>query len=76
MHSHSKVPPEPCFITEWRFEHVYVDLVGPSHGFTYLLTMMVRTTRVPEVLQHSEVELVLGQPLWVPGEFLTDASAC
>ena len=35
-----------------RFSHVPLDLVGPlssSHSFTYLLTMIDRTTRWPEV---------------------------
>ena len=38
---------------ERRFDHVNVDLVGPlpsSHGFTYLLTMVDRTTRWPEAV--------------------------
>ena len=38
---------------EWRFDHVNVDLVGPlspSCGYTYLLTMVDRTPRWPEVV--------------------------
>ena len=40
-------------VLERRFDHVNVDLVGPlppSHGFTYLFTMVDRTTRWPEAV--------------------------
>ncbi|CAL9689822.1 unnamed protein product [Knipowitschia caucasica] len=40
-------------VPERRFDHVNIDLVGPlppSRGFTYLLTMVDRTTRWPEAV--------------------------
>ena len=53
IHSHTRAPFEPFTVPERRFDHVNVDLVGPlppSHGFTYLLTMVDRTTRWPEAV--------------------------
>ncbi|KAJ8403417.1 hypothetical protein AAFF_G00351890 [Aldrovandia affinis] len=47
QNGHVKVP-------EKQFDHINVDLVGPlptSRGFTYLLTMVDRTTRWPEAIQ-------------------------
>jgi len=43
---HIPVPPKP-------FSHIHVDIVGPlppSSGFTYLLTIIDRTTRWPEAI--------------------------
>ena len=53
LHRHTKAPLELFPVPERRFDHVNVDLVGPlpsSHGFTYLLTMVDRTTRWPEAV--------------------------
>ena len=53
VHRHTKAPFEPFTVPERRFDHVNVDLVGPlpsSHGFTYLLTMVDRTTHWPEAV--------------------------
>ncbi|XP_061663933.1 LOW QUALITY PROTEIN: uncharacterized protein K02A2.6-like [Syngnathoides biaculeatus] len=53
VHRHTKAPLEPFAVPERRFDHVNVGLVGPlppSHGFTYLLTMVDRTTRWPEAV--------------------------
>ena len=53
VHRHTKAPLEPFAVPERRFDHVNIDLVGPlppSHGFTYLLTMVDRTTRWPEAV--------------------------
>ncbi len=50
---HTKVSLAPFEVPERRFDHVNVDLVGPlppSLGFTYLLTMVDRTTRWPEAV--------------------------
>ncbi|MFN9908616.1 MAG: DDE-type integrase/transposase/recombinase, partial [bacterium] len=41
-----------------RFEHVHVDLVGPlpqSSGFSYLFTIVDRTTRWPEAIPLSSI---------------------
>ncbi|XP_010783119.1 uncharacterized protein, partial [Notothenia coriiceps] len=51
VHRHTRAPFELFAVPEWRFDHVNVDLVGPlppSHGFTYLFTMVDRTTRWPD----------------------------
>ena len=48
---HTKAPLALFKVPERRFDHVNVDLVGPlspSRGYTYLLTMVDRTTRWPE----------------------------
>jgi len=49
-----KRPPLPINIPACSFTHVHVDIVGPlpvtSSGHSYLLTMMDRTTRWPEVV--------------------------
>ena len=48
-HIHSTVPSIP--VPTRRFSHVHVDIVGPipsSQGYSYLLTMIDRTTRWPE----------------------------
>uniref|UniRef100_A0AAV2KH15 Reverse transcriptase RNase H-like domain-containing protein n=1 Tax=Knipowitschia caucasica TaxID=637954 RepID=A0AAV2KH15_KNICA len=125
VHRHTKAPLEPFVVPERRFDHVNIDLVGPlppSRGFTYLLTMVDRTTRWPEGyyprlyhvcrcgsgvhwhmgfafrltdgnwvdklpwfmlglrtapkedLQSSSAELVYGQALRVPGDFIPDAT--
>ena len=50
---HTKAPLAPFKVPERRFDHENVDLVGPfspSRGYTYLLTMVDRTTRWPEVV--------------------------
>lgn len=52
---------ESFLIPEWFFHHIHVNLVGPlppSHGFTYLLTMMDMSTRLPEVVSLSSATLV------------------
>ena len=53
VHIHTKAPFDTFSVPERRFDHVNVDLVGPlppSQGFTYLLTMVDRTTRWPEAV--------------------------
>ena len=53
VHRHTRAPFEPFTVPERRFDHVNIDLVGPlppSHGFTYLLTMVDMTTRWPEAV--------------------------
>ncbi|XP_072241429.1 uncharacterized protein [Leuresthes tenuis] len=56
VHHHIKAPLELFQVPERRFDHVNVDLVSPlspSHGFTYLLTMVDRTTRWSEAVSLS-----------------------
>ena len=55
-HVHASVPAIP--VPSRRFSHVHLDLVSPlssSHGFTYFLTMIIRTIRWPEVAPLSSI---------------------
>ena len=45
---HSKAPLKPFIVLERRFDHVYVDLIGPLP--LSLLTIVVRTTCWPEAI--------------------------
>lgn len=50
---HSKSPLTQYDTTSNRFEHINVDLVGPlpeSNGYTYLMTMIDRSSRWPEAV--------------------------
>ena len=51
VQQHTRAPVHHIPVPERPFSHVHVDLVGPlppSRGFTYLLTVIDRTTRWPE----------------------------
>jgi hypothetical protein len=51
VHRHVHLQPEQIEIPRRRFAHVHVGLVGPlprSAGFSYLLTILDRTSRGPE----------------------------
>jgi hypothetical protein len=53
VHCHVQVPPQHIPVPARRFSHIHVDLVGPlpaSKGFTYLFTIIDRTSRWPEVI--------------------------
>ncbi|XP_003367811.1 putative integrase core domain protein [Trichinella spiralis] len=53
VHRHTKTPLEIFTVPDRRFDHVHVDIVGPlppSRGFSYLLTVIDRFTRWPEVV--------------------------
>ncbi|KRY64563.1 Transposon Tf2-6 polyprotein, partial [Trichinella pseudospiralis] len=53
VHRHTTTPLEIFTVPDRRFDHVHVDIVGPlpqSRGFSYLLTVMDRFTRWPEVV--------------------------
>jgi len=53
IHRHIQVRPEHIPIPTRRFSHIHVDLVGPlpeSQGFTYLFTVVDRTSRWPEAI--------------------------
>jgi transposase InsO family protein len=50
-HRHVQVPPQHIRIPSRRFSHIHVNLVGPlpaSKGFTYLLTIIDKTSRWTE----------------------------
>ena len=50
---HVHLRPEKIPVPFRRFAHIHIDLVGPlppSHGYTYLLTCVDRSTRWPEVI--------------------------
>lgn len=51
VQNHIKSPVPAIPVPSRRFSHVHLDLVGPlpsSQGFTYILTMIDRTSRWPE----------------------------
>jgi cleavage and polyadenylation specificity factor subunit 1 len=50
---HVHLAPAAIAVPNRRFEHVHVDIVGPlpqSSGFSYLFTVVDRTTRWPEAI--------------------------
>ncbi len=51
--THVHLAPASIPVPQRRFEHVHVDIVGPlpsSSGFSYLFTVIDRTTRWPEAI--------------------------
>ena len=55
---HVHLQPDPVHVPKRRFSHVHVDLVGPlpvSKGFSYLFTVIDRTTRWPEAYPLSSI---------------------
>ena len=54
---HVKPAMQPIPVAAERFSHVHIDIVGPfpaEQGKKYLLTMIDRTTRWPEVVPLAE----------------------
>ncbi len=53
IHRHISLKPEAIAVPSRRFSHLHVDIVGPlpsSNGFTYIFTVIDRTTRWPEAI--------------------------
>ncbi len=53
VHSHVQLPPQHITVPTRRFSHIHLDLLGPllaSKGFTYLFTIIDRTSRWPEAI--------------------------
>ncbi len=53
IHRHVTLQPEAIAVPHRRFSHLHVDLVGPlpqSGGYSYLFTIIDRTTRWPEAV--------------------------
>ncbi len=81
VHPHVQVPPQHIPVPSRRFSHIHVDLVGPlpaSKGFTYLFTIIDRTSRWPEAIPIAATTTVdcanalfqgTGEPLWSPGSY-------
>ena len=49
-YTHVRAPLINFTVPEKRFSYINVDIVGPSHGLSYLLTIVDRTTRWPEAI--------------------------
>lgn len=53
IHRHNKLTPLNFPLTDQRFQHVHIDIVGPlppSQGYQYCLTMIDRFSRWPEAV--------------------------
>jgi transposase InsO family protein len=53
VHRHVQIPPQHIQVPTRRFSHIHLDLVGPlpaSKDFTYLFTIIDRTSRWPEAI--------------------------
>jgi transposase InsO family protein len=53
VHPHVQVPPQHIPVPSSHFSHIHVDLVGPlpaSKGFTYLFTIIDRTSCWPKAI--------------------------
>jgi IS30 family transposase len=53
IHPHVALQPDHIAVPSRRFAHLHVDLVGPlpsSAGYTYIFTIVDRTTRWPEAV--------------------------
>ena len=62
IQKHIHTPVEKIPVPGRRVFHVHLDLVGPfpiSQGFTYVLTMIDRTSRWPEVVPLSSITAVV-----------------
>jgi len=58
IHKHVHLQPAEIPVPHRRFAHIHVDLVGPlppSHGHTYLFTIIDRTLRWPEAVPLSSI---------------------
>jgi hypothetical protein len=58
FHRHTHLVPQPIPIPQRRFSHLHVDLVGPlqySSNFTYIFTIIDRTSKWMEAIPLSEM---------------------
>lgn len=87
VHRHVRAPLAKFPVSNRRFDHIHIDLVGPlpsSQGFTHLLTVVDRFTRWPEALPLSNTDstscaraLIMGwiSRFGVPGHMTSDRGA-
>ena len=53
IQTHIRAPMSKITVPTKKFTHIHIDLVGPlppSEGYSYLLTIIDRTTRLPEAI--------------------------
>jgi hypothetical protein len=61
VYRHIQVPLQHILVPTRRFSHIHVDLVGPlpaTKGYTYLFTVMDRTSRWPEAIPIAAISTV------------------
>ena len=61
IQKHVHTPFDTFVVPDKRFSQIHIDIVGPLHpstGFTYLFTIVDRTTRWPETIPLSDITAI------------------